>query len=171
MPSEKQQQKSPAEFFSDNAAIAGFDNPGKSLYTAVRELVENGLDAAEAIQALPTISVSIEEMSQKEFNEFRSVRAGDVKDSMFAGSGKGKSGSTAHKKDMYYSVTVQDNGCGMSHSSVPQMLGVVLSGSKYGVRQTRGKFGLGSKMALIWGKKSTGLPVEVVTAHRPQKDR
>ena len=67
---------------------------------------------------------------------------------------------------MYYTVTVKDNGCGMSHSSVPQMLGVVLSGSKYGVRQTRGKFGLGSKMALIWGKKSTGLPVEVVTAHR-----
>jgi DNA topoisomerase VI subunit B len=40
MPIEKQRQKSPAEFFSDNAAIAGFDNPGKSLYTTVRELVE-----------------------------------------------------------------------------------------------------------------------------------
>lgn len=36
------------------------------------------------------------------------------------------------------------------------MLGRVLAGSKYGVRQTRGKFGLGAKMALIWAKKSTG---------------
>ena len=45
------------------------------------------------------------------------------------------------------------------------MLGIVLSGSKYGVRQTRGKFGLGAKMALIWGKKSTGVPVKVVSAH------
>ena len=90
MPSEKQQQKSPAEFFSDNAAIAGFDNPGKSLYTAVRELVENGLDAAEAIQEHPEISVKIEEMSQREFNEFRSVRAAAVKDSIFSSSGKGR---------------------------------------------------------------------------------
>jgi len=37
----------------------------------------------------------------------------------------------------------------------------VLSGSKYGLRQTRGKFGLGAKMALIWSKQSTGMPVEV----------
>jgi DNA topoisomerase VI subunit B len=29
----------------------------------------------------------------------------------------------------------------------------------------RGKFGLGSKMALIWSKKSTGLPIEIETAH------
>jgi hypothetical protein len=28
----------------------------------------------------------------------------------------------------------------------------VLSGTKYGVRQTRGKFGLGAKMALLWSK-------------------
>jgi hypothetical protein len=39
------------------------------------------------------------------------------------------------------------------------------TGSKYGVRQTRGKFGLGAKMALIWSKKSTGLPIDVVSAH------
>ena len=32
---------------------------------------------------------------------------------------------------------------------------------RYGVRQTRGKFGLGAKMALIWSKQSTGMPVEV----------
>eukprot|EP00966_Prymnesium_polylepis_P115247 2664089-Prymnesium_polylepis.1 len=37
--------KSPAEFFSENKNIAGFDNPGKSLYTTIRELVENSLDA------------------------------------------------------------------------------------------------------------------------------
>jgi DNA topoisomerase VI subunit B len=35
------------------------------------------------------------------------------------------------------------------------MVGRVLSGTKYGVRQTRGKFGLGSKMALIWSKQTT----------------
>ena len=52
-------QKSAAEFFADNKTIAGFDNPGKSLYTTIRELVENGLDAAEAINVLPSITVTM----------------------------------------------------------------------------------------------------------------
>jgi len=41
---------------------------------------------------------------------------------------------------------------------------VVLAGTNYGVRQARGKFGLGSKMALIWSKMSTGLPVTIKSA-------
>jgi len=53
----------------------------------------------------------------------------------------------------------------MKHEKIPDLLGRVLSGSKYGVRQTRGKFGLGAKMALIWSKKSTGVPIKVTTAH------
>ena len=42
-------------FFTENQNIAGFDNPGKSLYTTIRELVENSLDAAESIGVPPTI--------------------------------------------------------------------------------------------------------------------
>lgn len=42
----------------------------------------------------------------------------------------------------------------------------MLSGTKYGVRQTRGKFGLGAKMTLIWGKKSSGQPITITTSHR-----
>ena len=64
----------------------------------------------------------------------------------------------------FYEITVTDNGCGMAHESIPEMLGVVLSGTKYGVKQTRGKFGLGAKMALIWAKASTGVPIEVYSA-------
>ena len=48
-----------------------------------------------------------------------------------------------------------------SSGQIPDMLGVVLSSSKYGVRQARGKYGMGAKMALIWSKKSTGLPIQV----------
>jgi DNA topoisomerase VI subunit B len=44
------------------------------------------------------------------------------------------------------------------------------TGSKYGVRQTRGKFGLGAKMALIWSKKSTGHPIHIRTAHRLDRE-
>ena len=50
---------------------------------------------------------------------------------------------------------------GMAHADIPNMFGRALSGTKYGVKQTRGKFGLGAKMALIWAKMSTGLPIEV----------
>ena len=65
------QQKNPAEFFAENQNIAGFDNPGKALYTTIRELVENSLDAAESIQVLPSIQVEVTELSQKSFDAFR----------------------------------------------------------------------------------------------------
>ena len=57
---------------------------------------------------------------------------------------------------------------GMPHKDIPNLLGRVLSGTKYGVKQTRGKFGLGAKMALIWSKMSTGLPIEIRSARRAQ---
>ncbi|KAH0757723.1 hypothetical protein KY290_021216 [Solanum tuberosum] len=52
-------EESPAEFFADNKNIAGFDNPGKCLYTTVRELVENALDSAESISELPVVEITI----------------------------------------------------------------------------------------------------------------
>ncbi|GFZ12989.1 topoisomerase 6 subunit B [Actinidia rufa] len=61
-------QKSPAEFFAENKNIAGFDNPGKSLYTTVRELVENALDSTESISELPVLEITIEEIGKSKFN-------------------------------------------------------------------------------------------------------
>ena len=40
-------QISPSEFFYRNRDLAGFSNPTRSLYTAVREFVENSLDACD----------------------------------------------------------------------------------------------------------------------------
>ena len=51
-------------------------------------------------------------------------------------------------KEGYFQLKVKDNGCGMKHDKIPDLLGRVLSGSKYGVRQTRGKFGLGEYYGL-----------------------
>ena len=79
---------------------------------------------------------------------------------------KQKAAHAAKAEKIYFKVTVKDNGTGMSHADIPEMLGRVLSGTKYGVKQTRGKFGLGAKMALIWSKMSTGLPIEVTSARR-----
>jgi DNA topoisomerase VI subunit B len=229
-------QKSPAEFFAENQAIAGFDNLGKSLYTTIRELIENSLDACEVIQQLPYIAVHVQEYTQQQFNALsmddvrlntsssipNSISNNDYysassfskqqqqqqidtklfekkgsrkralnKDSIVCDamdyqnetdvvveeedvkkSKKTTTKDSNSKMNQYYLITVTDNGCGMEHTAIPDMFGRVLSGSKYGVRQTRGKYGLGGKMALIWSKKSTGHhPIHIKTAHEPQPNR
>ena len=46
---------SPADFFYRYRDIAGFSNPARALFSAIRELVENALDACEAGGILPDI--------------------------------------------------------------------------------------------------------------------
>ena len=90
--------KSPAEFFSENKNIAGFDNPGKSLYTTVRELVENSLDACESINVLPEIDITIEEMDRAALNKLIGVKShARLDDSLFASDApkKGKKAAAA----------------------------------------------------------------------------
>ncbi len=50
---------SPAEFFYRNQQMAGFGNASQAVYSTVRELVENSLDACEDAQKLPSIDVRI----------------------------------------------------------------------------------------------------------------
>ena len=52
-------QISPSEFFYRNRDLAGFSNPSRSLYTAVREFVENGLDACDQKGIFPDIRLTI----------------------------------------------------------------------------------------------------------------
>lgn len=46
------------ESFDNRVLNCGFQ-PGKSLYTTVRELVENALDSAESISELPEVEVTM----------------------------------------------------------------------------------------------------------------
>ncbi|KAG5398073.1 hypothetical protein IGI04_019887 [Brassica rapa subsp. trilocularis] len=148
-------QKSPAEFFAENKNIAGFDNPGKSLYTTVRELVENALDSSESISELPEVEVTIEEIGKSKFNSMIGLIDRERVD-------------TKLYDDYETDKAREDNGKGMPHDDIPNMFGRVLSGTKYGLKQTRGKFGLGAKMALIWSKMSTGLPIEISSSMKSQ---
>ena len=52
-------QISPSEFFYRNRDLAGFSNPTRSLYTAVREFVENSLDACDHSGTFPNIHMTI----------------------------------------------------------------------------------------------------------------
>ncbi|TFG13338.1 DNA topoisomerase VI subunit B [Candidatus Thorarchaeota archaeon] len=50
---------SPAEFFYRNKQMAGFSNPTQAVYTVVRELVENSLDACDTARQFPDVQVSV----------------------------------------------------------------------------------------------------------------
>jgi DNA topoisomerase-6 subunit B len=56
---ENYSQISPSEFFYRNRDLAGFSNPTRSLYTAVREFVENSLDACDQKAILPDVHLTI----------------------------------------------------------------------------------------------------------------
>lgn len=64
----KQQEISVAEFFERNKQILGFDSPTRSMLTAVKEAVDNALDACEESKILPELYVEIKKGASE--NEF-----------------------------------------------------------------------------------------------------
>ncbi len=56
---ERQRDISVSEFFLKNRHLLGFDTPAKALVTAVREAVDNALDACEEAGILPEIDVQV----------------------------------------------------------------------------------------------------------------
>jgi DNA topoisomerase-6 subunit B len=63
----KQREISIAEFFEKNRHLLGFDNKRKALLTAVKEAVDNSLDACEEARILPEIKVEITELAEERF--------------------------------------------------------------------------------------------------------
>jgi len=61
-------------------------------------------------------------------------------------------------------VKVTDNGTGIPIHEIPNVFGRVFYGSKYVVRQTRGVFGLGVKMAVLYAQMTTAQPIYVKSA-------
>ncbi len=143
---EKIIERSAAEFFEANKAIAGFDNPTRSTYTSVRELVENALDAAEKGSFLPDIQIKIELMPTEEIGELMGIKDYQIdEDATFE----------------FIRLSVRDNGIGIRHTDIPKLFGRVLTGSNYGERQSRGRFGLGAKMVLIYSQSTIRVPFEI----------
>ena len=65
----KQRDISISEFFAKNRHLLGFDNPRKALLTAVKEAVDNSLDACEEAHILPDIVISISQVEDAD-NKF-----------------------------------------------------------------------------------------------------
>lgn len=124
---------SPSEFFYRNRDLAGFSNPSRALYTSVRELVENSLDACEQASILPNIECRIEPGPE-------SNKAGD---------------------QLQYILTISDNGPGIEAKHLPNAFGRVFYGSKYKLKQSRGMFGMGGTMAILYAQITTNKPVTI----------
>ncbi len=63
----KQRDISVSEFFAKNRHLLGFDNPRKALLTAVKEAVDNSLDACEEAGIVPELWVHIEATAPNRF--------------------------------------------------------------------------------------------------------
>ena len=63
----RQRDISISEFFSKNRHLLGFDNPQKALLTAVKEAVDNSLDACEDAGILPVLKVDIKQLAEDRF--------------------------------------------------------------------------------------------------------
>jgi len=68
------------------------------------------------------------------------------------------------QKPYVYRITVKDNGIGIPENYIPDAFGRVLFSSKYVLRQTRGLFGLGAKMVILYGQMTVGEPAEIISA-------
>jgi DNA topoisomerase-6 subunit B len=135
-------------WFYRNRTIAGFDNPARSLYVSIRELVENSLDACELVGVLPEIWVTLE----------RETIVDDYSALIESG-------------PEVFSLTIRDNGSGMSHDDVPKLIGKMLTGTKFTLQQSRGTFGLGGSLALLYGQVTTHRPIEIVTSQAGSSER
>ncbi|TFG31051.1 DNA topoisomerase VI subunit B [Candidatus Thorarchaeota archaeon] len=129
-------------WFYRNKAIAGFDNPARSLYVAIRELVENSLDACEDARVLPEVTVLLR-------------RKEDVSGLDILSQGP-----------EVFELIIKDNGTGIPHKKISRLLGKMLTGTKFTQRQSRGTFGLGGSLALLYGQVTTQEPIEIVTGQK-----
>lgn len=125
---------SASDFFYRNRDIAGFTNPSRAIFAAIRELVENSLDATESLKIPPDIYVRLSYEGE------------------------------ASKETQIYKLRVEDNGSGIQPRHIPSAFGQVLYGSKYKLKQQRGTFGLGGKMAILYGQITTHQPAYITSS-------
>jgi DNA topoisomerase-6 subunit B len=135
-----QREISVSEFFTKNRHLLGFDNPRKALLTAVKEAVDNALDASEEAGILPDIAVKLEAVT-----------------------------SDGHPAPVVsqatrFRVTVVDHGPGIVRDQIPKIFAKLLYGSKFHrLRMSRGQQGIGISAAGMYGQLTTGKPVKIIS--------
>jgi DNA topoisomerase-6 subunit B len=123
-------------FFYRNRDLAGFSNPSRALYSAVREMLENSLDACEMFKINPEIYVRLSCVP-------------------------GEEGKPDPK---HYELMIRDNGSGVDAEHIPKAFGRIFYGSKYRLRQARGMFGMGGTMAVLYSQITTNKPAQIASS-------
>ncbi len=136
----KQREISISEFFTKNRHLLGFDSPRRALLTAVKEAVDNALDACEEAEIKPEVAVKIEAVAngaEPPASVFQAER---------------------------FRVTVEDNGPGIVKEQISKIFAKLLYGSKFHrLRMSRGQQGIGISAAGMYGQLTTGKPTRVIS--------
>ncbi len=146
---------SAADFFYRNRDIAGFTNPARAIFSSMRELVENSLDAADQSGIPPDIYIRLSYDREK---VMKGAPEAPVEDKNLPKS------NVSGSEPKVYRLRVADNGSGVPARHIPSAFGQVLFGSKYKLKQARGTFGLGGTMALLYGQITTHKPAFIVSS-------
>ncbi|HEV3028138.1 MAG TPA: DNA topoisomerase VI subunit B, partial [Planctomycetota bacterium] len=161
----KQREISVSEFFAKNRHLLGFDSPRKALLTAVKEAVDNSLDACEEARILPEIEVKIEVAGGLPAPEPPKA-APKTEPGKSAEPPKGPSVAQAER----FIVTVTDNGPGIVPEQIGRIFAKLLYGSKFHrLRMSRGQQGIGISAAGLYGQLTTGKPVRVTSRFNEKK--
>ena len=144
----KQRAISISEFFAKNRHLLGFDNPRKALLNAVKEAVDNSLDACEEAHILPDLLINIKPVADT---------CGSLGDSL--------------RRANRFVLTVRDNGPGIVKQQIPNIFARLLYGSKFhSLKMSRGQQGIGISAAGMYGLLTTGEPVQIVSRTSPKKN-
>jgi len=138
---------------------------------AIRELVENSLDAAESQRIPPDVYVrlSYEGEASQTGKGFNPVANESERESEHVLEGEGSDLQKLGEREVtqesqVYKLRVEDNGTGVPPRHVPSAFGQILFGSKYKLKQQRGTFGLGGKMAILYGQITTHQPATIFSS-------
>ncbi len=177
----QQREISISEFFTKNRHLLGFDSPAKALMTAIKEAVDNSLDACEEAGILPDVRVEIHALraagnGNGEGDPARAAQPLDDADEQ-ADTGRNNGNGAASRRGLpapareeRFRVVVEDNGPGIVREQIPRIFGKLLYGSKFHrLRQSRGQQGIGISAAGMYGQLTTGKPVVIVSRAGPQQ--